>query len=82
VEPVAKQDSSDIGNVVMVLTYAQAQDIIIVVRGSLIGAKCLMRYLRSLVQDESRHCIAKTAVATVGHVEVVAVEHIVERHFT
>ena len=41
-----------------------------------------MRCLRSLVQDESRHCIAQTAVTTVGHVEVVAVEHIVERHFT
>jgi hypothetical protein len=52
------------------------------VRGSLIGAKCLTRYLRSLVPDESRHCIAQTSVATVGHVEVVAVEHVVERHFT
>jgi len=41
-----------------------------------------MRCLRSLVQDESRHCIAQTAVTTVGHVEVVAVEHVVKRHFT
>jgi hypothetical protein len=42
----------------------------------------LMRRVGSLVQDEGRHSSAQTAVAAVGHVEIVAVEHAVERHFS